>query len=486
MFGQARTLDPSGSFRHTDAPVLYSAPVTYTDHPPGMPHVRSTIGKMSALAKQGASSSPIVTLARRIVAAAGVPSKDYRGELAALYKWVRANIAYRKDPVHLEWLQSPDRTVEERAGDCDDHAILLAALAGALGHRYHFDTVGPSRNVQKHVAAVVDLDDGPPVVLDPVLEPASSSTTPRTDLGTFGLRAHGAHILWSSEGRMLGFMGSVVNSRDARLWDWNPYYPPLGPGLQTGMQPAQGGVPGTPTYPYRLRNAPGWDYARRHPGGNTLNGPMIVRYPNGELGFSFIKMIKGVRKAVGKVVHVAGKLARSPIVQAGANALLPGSGAAIAQAGQIEASAESMIAKRGKGSSWKLPHPALAKLYPKGAKQVFDGKHQVFRVYVPSSSGLHGIRPSLSFSLGAVSGSTAHAAIDAVNAYRKQHGSSPPVAFAAVRTMQRDDADGRVGALKIDGLWGPNSRRAASFYTGIGESQLPPVATAFAKTKITW
>src|ERR1051325_7611537 len=135
MFGQARTLDPSGSFRHTDAPVLYSAPVTYTDHPPGMPHVRSTIGKMSALAKQGASSYPIVNLARRIVAAAGVPSKDYRGELAALYKWVRANIAYRKDSVHLEWLQSPDRTVEERAGDCDDHAILLAALAGALGHR---------------------------------------------------------------------------------------------------------------------------------------------------------------------------------------------------------------------------------------------------------------------------------------------------------------------------------------------------------------
>ena len=284
---------------------------------------------------------------------------------------------------------------------------------------------------------------------------------------------------------MLGFMGSVVNRRDARLWDWNPYYPPLGPGLQTGMQPAQGGVPGTQTYPYRLRNAPGWSYAQRHPGGNTLNGPMLVRYPNGQLGFSFIKLIKGVGKAVGKVVHVAGKLARSPIVQAGANAIIPGSGAAVAQAGQIERSAEAMIAKRGKGSSWKLPHPELAKLYPKSAKQVFDGTHQVFRVYVPSS-GLSGIRPSLSFSLGAVSGSTAQAAIDAVNAYRKQHGSSPTVAVAAVRAMQRDDADGRAGALKVDGLWGPNSRRAASFYTGIGESQLPPVATAFAKTKITW
>ena len=47
------------------------------------------------------------------------------------------------------------RTVKERAGDCDDMSILLAALAGALGHRWEFDTVGATPQAQQHVAVRV-------------------------------------------------------------------------------------------------------------------------------------------------------------------------------------------------------------------------------------------------------------------------------------------------------------------------------------------
>src|SRR4051812_3152461 len=124
--------------------------VTVTDHPSGMPHTRSTVATMARLATEGSHSYPIRSLATKIVH--GVPSKQVRQELEAIYRWVRDQIRYRYDPLGLEWVQSPARTLIERSGDCDDMATLIAALAGSLGHRWRFLTVGPATNVMKHVA----------------------------------------------------------------------------------------------------------------------------------------------------------------------------------------------------------------------------------------------------------------------------------------------------------------------------------------------
>lgn len=161
---------------------------------------------MAKLAREGSHSYEVRSAATKIVH--DVPSKQVAGELAALYRWVRDNIRYRFDPVELEWVQSPTRTMLERAGDCDDMAVLLAALAGSLGHRYRFLTVGPRAGVMKHVA--VEVWDGKGwVTLDPVLEPARSSTAPRSDLGKFGQRApHRARHLWDDGGTMLSGLGA--------------------------------------------------------------------------------------------------------------------------------------------------------------------------------------------------------------------------------------------------------------------------------------
>ena len=50
-----------------------------------------------------------------------------------------------------------------------DFRPLLAALAGALGHRWRFRTVGPANNVMKHVCAEA-WDGAAWVTLDPVLQ----------------------------------------------------------------------------------------------------------------------------------------------------------------------------------------------------------------------------------------------------------------------------------------------------------------------------
>lgn len=201
--------------------------VTVTEHPDGWPHTRSTIGKMSVLAAEGAHAYAVRQLATRIVH--HVPSKQVAGELQALYRWVRDNIRYRYDPLGLELVQEPMRTVLERAGDCDDMATLLAALAGSLGHKYRFLTVGPKPRVMKHVAVQV-WDGRDWVTLDPVLEPPAPNTKPRSDSGMFGREAPArARHLWDANGAQLSGIGcphpedngmhGPVNAQGVALWE---------------------------------------------------------------------------------------------------------------------------------------------------------------------------------------------------------------------------------------------------------------------------
>ena len=50
----------------------------------------------------------------------------------AIFMWVRDHIAYVNDPSG-EYFQPPVKTLEVGAGDCDDQAILLAAMLGSIG-----------------------------------------------------------------------------------------------------------------------------------------------------------------------------------------------------------------------------------------------------------------------------------------------------------------------------------------------------------------
>lgn len=199
------------------------ARVEVSEHPDGMPHTQSTIRKMGELALAGAQSYPIRSLATRI--AHDVPGKDYLAEVRALYIWVREHVRYRKDPVGIEWLQTPERTIAERAGDCDDIATLIAALAGALGHEFRFRTVGPTNVRQSHITAEV-LVRGQWVTLDPVMEPMRPSTALSLHTGAFGQTPSApTTLLWSSTGEPMQALGFYPNEALRTLWQWQPYFP---------------------------------------------------------------------------------------------------------------------------------------------------------------------------------------------------------------------------------------------------------------------
>ena len=123
-----------------------------------------------AMGRWGAQSPRVRDLALRIVAAAGIDAKDYRGEIDAIHAWMQGSIRYTRDPVGQERVQTPEHTAfVQRSGDCDDFAVLEAALLGALGHRTRFVTVGFAPGRFSHVFLEVD-HRGQWTALDPITD----------------------------------------------------------------------------------------------------------------------------------------------------------------------------------------------------------------------------------------------------------------------------------------------------------------------------
>lgn len=83
-----------------------------------------------------------------------IPSGDKAGERNAIFQWVKSNIKFRGE--YQETLQSALVTMQLGAGDCDDHASLMAALLEAIGHETMFKTVGTDGHREySHVYTVV-------------------------------------------------------------------------------------------------------------------------------------------------------------------------------------------------------------------------------------------------------------------------------------------------------------------------------------------
>jgi hypothetical protein len=69
----------------------------------------------------------------------------------ALHDWVRSRIRYVLDPVDVETVQDPEATLKIKAGDCDDHSALMAALAMSIGIPSRFVTLGNRRDNFQHI-----------------------------------------------------------------------------------------------------------------------------------------------------------------------------------------------------------------------------------------------------------------------------------------------------------------------------------------------
>lgn len=142
--------------------------------PPGAAGTRATLRLMARIAREYRTHEPIRRLAVNIVRY--VPIKNYRAEALAVFSFVRARIRYTRDIAGVETVQTPDKTLEIGAGDCDDQAVLVASLMGAIGATMRFTAIGYLPGVYQHVYAEV-LHEGRWVPME-TTEPWEMGTKP--------------------------------------------------------------------------------------------------------------------------------------------------------------------------------------------------------------------------------------------------------------------------------------------------------------------
>ena len=126
--------------------------------------------KIAGLISKGVYEPSIVRAARAITR--DCDARDDACELEAIYDAVKNGtdrvpglengLRYVADPRTVDWYQSAVATLRECvagacAADCDDHCILVASLAGAIGFKVGARAWGPNPRVKnfEHVYAVV-------------------------------------------------------------------------------------------------------------------------------------------------------------------------------------------------------------------------------------------------------------------------------------------------------------------------------------------
>ncbi len=92
-------------------------------------------------------------LAIQIVTGAGATGKDQARQAKALFQWVKNNIGYIADIRNIETIAHPLVTLQSGAGDCDDQAALVAALAESIGIATRLKVVGDHPDRFRHIFA---------------------------------------------------------------------------------------------------------------------------------------------------------------------------------------------------------------------------------------------------------------------------------------------------------------------------------------------
>jgi transglutaminase-like putative cysteine protease len=90
-----------------------------------------------------------------LIAVRGVERGQH--EIDSVFNWVKDNIEFRGE--YGETLQEPVWTLRWRAGDCDDQAMLTAALLGSLGFETRFTTVALADSPQEYSHVYLEVKD---------------------------------------------------------------------------------------------------------------------------------------------------------------------------------------------------------------------------------------------------------------------------------------------------------------------------------------
>lgn len=108
---------------------------------------RTIVGYMKRLVREGKINPSVRNLALSIVR--GVPGRNGLAQAVAIRNWLASNVEFTRDPSGAELLYTPARLVSILTTrgpplyiDCDDVAVLAAALGASIGLKGRFQLVG--------------------------------------------------------------------------------------------------------------------------------------------------------------------------------------------------------------------------------------------------------------------------------------------------------------------------------------------------------
>lgn len=129
--------------------------------------VTDTLKLMAQIARQY-KVHPLIRQTAARISAANCDGRDELCVAGALQNWVRSNIRYTQDVLNVETLQSPDYTLQEGYGDCDDQSMLVASLLLAVSIPAGYCAVGTNGEPFSHVFAVAILRQHTQIVQVPL------------------------------------------------------------------------------------------------------------------------------------------------------------------------------------------------------------------------------------------------------------------------------------------------------------------------------
>lgn len=141
-----------GSLQHSNTAGSLPTKATLRGIPDGMPGAITTLKVMRDLVR-----ASIREPAQRVrETALGITSSGgWIAQIREIQSWVQDNIRYIQDPTDdtggVELVQTPQKTLDYAAGDCDDQSVLVSALLSALGHPTRFIAVGFNGQPLSHV-----------------------------------------------------------------------------------------------------------------------------------------------------------------------------------------------------------------------------------------------------------------------------------------------------------------------------------------------
>lgn len=141
---------------------MLSSPIPVADGAPGIAFI---VGTLNQLKDYYGALPSIRAAALRIVS--GIATGDQAPQINALARFVRTAVHYVSDPLYREFIQTPDvllLQIHEQGyaqGDCDDHCLLFAALAEAIGIPSTIVGVQtPGAAIPDHVIVTAHLEQG--------------------------------------------------------------------------------------------------------------------------------------------------------------------------------------------------------------------------------------------------------------------------------------------------------------------------------------